>query len=146
MKRALATAAVLALLVFVGCDKGTPGGPGVTSPGQKAPVFKEGEDTFTLHTPALATHLKQGEAKEIDISIKRGKNFDQDVALKFENLPKGVTIEPASPTIKHGDADVKVKIKATDDAALGDHTIKVEGAPTKGATATHDLKVTVAKK
>jgi hypothetical protein len=146
MKRALATASALALFALVGCDKGTPGGPGVTTSGQKAGVFKQGEDTFTLSVPTLSTKLKQGESKVIIIGVSRGKNFDEDVALKFDDLPKGVTVEPAKAEIKHGDKDTKVTLKAADDAALGDHTGKVVGHPTKGSDATHDLKLTVEKK
>jgi hypothetical protein len=146
MKSALATAAALALFAFVGCDKGTPGGPGVTTGGQKAPLLKQAEDTFTLAVPLLSTKLKQGESKVVTISVSRGKNFDEDVTLKFDSLPKGVSVEPEAPVIKHGDKDTKVTIKAADDAALGDHTPKVIGHPTKGADATHDLKITVDKK
>jgi len=137
--------AALALFAFVGCDKGTPGGPGVTTSGQKAPALSTTPETFTLSPPGSAK-LKQGEAKNITISIKRGKNFDEDVALKFEKLPEGVTVEPAAPVIKHGDSDAKVTIKAANDAALGDFTVKVVGHPDKGADASHDLKVTVEKK
>src|SRR5689334_3324062 len=118
MKSALATAAAVALFALVGCDKGTPGGAGVTSPSQKAGNVKQTEDTFTLSLPTFSTKVKQGETKEITVSLSRGKNFGEDVALKFENLPKGVTLEPAAPTIKHGDKDAKVKVKAADDAAL----------------------------
>jgi uncharacterized membrane protein len=99
-----------------------------------------------LGLPTLSTHLKQGEAKQVDISIDRGKNFDQDVTIKFEGLPQGVSIEPGSPAIKHGEKDVKVTVKASDSAALGDFTVKVTGQPATGAAATHDLKLTIEKK
>jgi hypothetical protein len=94
----------------------------------------------------LATRLKQGQAREVAISVKRGRNFDEDVAVTFEDLPRGVTVEPAAPVIKHGDGEARVTVKAADDAGPGDFTAKVVGHTAKGKDATHDLKITVAKK
>jgi hypothetical protein len=85
-------------------------------------------------------------AREITIGIKRGKNLDQDVTLKFDGVPVGVTLDPASPVIKHGDAEAKVTIKAAGDAALGDFTVKVTGKPGKGPEATNEFKVVIEKK
>jgi len=104
------------------------------------------KESFTVSVPTFSTTVKQGETKAVSISIKREKNFDEDVTLKFADLPKGVTIEPASPVIKHGETEAKLMVKAEDDAALGDFAIKVTGHPTKGADAAHDFKITVAKK
>jgi uncharacterized membrane protein len=133
-----------ALLAVAGCHPGTTGGPG--TPGGKTPIVGQAENTFKLDTPNLSTKVKQGEAREVTIGIDRGKNFDQDVALKFEDLPKGVTIDPPSPMIKHGDKEAKATIHAADDAAVGDFTIKVDGKPTKGEMASNTFKVTVEKK
>jgi len=133
-----------ALLAVVGCHPGTTGGPG--TPGGRSSVLGLAENTFKLDTPTLSTKVKQGETKEVTISIERGKNFDQDVNLKFEDLPTGVKIEPATPEIKHGDKEAKVTIHAADDAALGDFTVKVVGHPAKGENAPSNLKLTVDKK
>jgi uncharacterized membrane protein len=133
-----------ALLAGVGCHPGTTGGPGV--PGGKSPMVGMAENTFKLDTPNLSTKVKQGETKEVTIGIDRGKNFDQDVTLKFEGLPKGVTIEPATVTIKHGDKDAKVTVHAADDAALGESTITADGKPANGNTASNTFKLTVEKK
>jgi uncharacterized membrane protein len=134
------------LVAFTGCTQGTPGGPGITSPPQKQPVYGEADRTFNLSPPMLSTTIHQGETKEISIGIERGKNFEEDVTLKFADGPKGVTIESASPMIKHGDLQAKVTLKAAIDAALGDFTVKVTGHPMKGADATKELKITIAKK
>ena len=93
----------------------------------------------------MSTKLAQGEAKALSIGITRGKNIDQDVTLNFNELPKGVTIDPANPVIKHGDLDAKVTLNAAADAALGDFTVKVKGHPTTGPDASSDLKITVDK-
>jgi hypothetical protein len=112
----------------------------------KAPLYGEADDTFNLSVPFLSTTLKQGETKAVSMGIKRGKNFDQDVGLKFDGLPKGVTLDPASPVIKHGDTEAKLTLKAADDASLGDFTVKVTGHPTKGPDASTEFKITVDKK
>jgi hypothetical protein len=155
MKKCILAAAVAALICVTGCTQGTPGGPGAEKARQqeKDSKLKQAEDkvrqpegTFSLTVPTFATKLKQGESKELAIGIKRGKNFDQDVTVKLEGAPAGVTVEPASTTIKHGDEDAKVKVKAADDAALGDFKVKVVGKPSKGDEATNELKLTIAKK
>jgi len=146
MTKAFAGLLVMALVAITGCDRGTSGGPGVTNPPHKQPVYGEADDTFNLSVPLMSTTLHQGESKEVVIGIKRGKNFDEDVTLKFADGPTGVTIDPANPVIKHGDTEAKVTFKAADDAALGDFTVKVTGHPTKGADASNDFKITVVKK
>jgi uncharacterized membrane protein len=143
----------LALLAIAGCSQGTPGGGGTSTSGNtptslrtEKPIVGQAEDTFQLSMPTLATKVRQGESKEATIGISRGKNFDDDVALKFVDMPKGVTMEPSAPVIKHGDKDVKVTFHAADDAALGDFKLKVTGHPTKGADATNEFKLTVAER
>lgn len=104
------------------------------------------KETFTVSVPTFSTTVKQGETKAVSISISRDKNFNEDVTLSFADLPKGVTMEPASPIIKHGDTEAKLMLKSEGDASLGDFTVKVTGHPVKGADASHDFKITVAKK
>ena len=48
--------------------------------------------------------------------------------------------------IKRADTDSKITIKAADDAAVGEFTVKVTGHPSRGTDATNDFKVTVEKK
>jgi hypothetical protein len=147
MKRVLAALVVPALLAIVGCNpSGTPGGPGATGGSAKKPLIGEADDTFDLNPPSLSVSVTQGETKATSIGIKRGKNFDQDVGLKFADMPKGVSIDPASPVIRHGDAEAKFTVKAADDAAVGNFVIKVTGHPGTGPNASHEFKITVSKK
>jgi hypothetical protein len=148
MKKSFACLLIAASAAFAGCNNSsTPGGPGATNnKGDNRPVVGRAEDTFTLDPPNLATKVKQGESKAVSIGIKRGKNFDQDVTLKFSDLPKGVTLDPASPVIRHGDTEAKCMLKAADDAALGDFAVKVTGHPTKGGDASNEFRITVDKK
>ncbi|MGP0069976.1 MAG: hypothetical protein ACLQGP_41040 [Isosphaeraceae bacterium] len=146
MKGSFAGLLTIAMLAGSGCNQAVPGGPGVTNPPHGQPTYGEADKTFNLSVPHLSTTLKQGGAVEVRIGIERGKNFDEDVTLKFADGPKGVTLDSANPVIMHGDAEAKVQVKATDDASLGDFTVKVTGHPTKGADATNEVKITVAKK
>jgi len=135
---------VVVALVSTGCERtGTPGGPGASATGTKPPLYGEADNTFDLTTHSAS--LKQGEAKPVSIGIKRGTNFQGDVAITFADIPQGVTIEPTSTAIKHGDTEAKVTIKAGPDASLGDFMIKVTGHPTKGSNALVDLKLSVSK-
>ena len=144
MKRAFAGLLAVALVASAGCDgKDKAGGPGATDPSAKQPRYGQAENTFNL--TASSTSLKQGETKTVAIGIKRGTNFQEDVTLKFADVPQGLTIDPASPAIKHGETETKVTLKAAADASLGDFTVKVTGHPTKGGDASHELKITVAK-
>jgi len=149
MKTLIAGIALL-MLVAAGCNESTPGGPGVqpnTTTTAHKPVIGEAEQTFTLTAPQLSTHLKQGESKDISISMNRGKNFDDDVTLTFTDIPKGLTVTPAGSVIKHGDKETHLTFAAAADAALGDFTIKVTGHPSKGTTdAVTELKLTVDEK
>jgi len=104
------------------------------------------DNSFNLSVPMTASALQQGEQAEATVGIKRAKNFDGDVTLKFSDVPAGVTVEPVSPTIKHGDADAKITFKATDEAPLGSFNIKVVGHPANGADAQVDFKLAIAAK
>src|SRR5262245_39226819 len=84
-------------VVLTGCGgTGTPGGPGKTDGDKSGKTILGGptENTFTVDAPGSVT-LKQGESKMIRLALKRGKNFGEDVALKLQDLPTGVTIEPS---------------------------------------------------
>ncbi len=133
------------LVILTGCNQGTSGGPGAAGPASEQATVGQTDETFTLNMPMMSTNLNQGETAAVSIGIKRGRNMDGDVTLKFEGLPEGVTIEPANPTIKREDTEAKLTLSAADDASLGDFTVKVMGHPTEGPDASNDLKITIAK-
>ncbi len=111
------------------------------------PAIGNSNDTFTLSMPLLSTGIKQGETKNITISISRGDNFDEDVTLNLQNLPKGVTVSPEKPMIAHGESEAVISVTAAPDAALGDFTIPVSGKPSgSGANSTNELSITVEEK
>ena len=146
MKRFSASYAFLTLVALAGCTDGTPGGPGVNVDKSEKAVIGQTDDTFNLSVPMLSSTVQQGGKTEATLGIKRAKNFDQDVTLKFAELPDGVTLDPANPMIKHGDAETKITFSATDAALAGDYKIKVTGHPTKGGDANVEFKLSVADK
>ncbi len=146
MKKRFAGLTVLTLAALGGCTQGTPGGVGTTNATAKRPVYGQAEETFNLSVPLMSSTLQQGAEAEAIVGIKRGKNFGEDVALQFADVPPGVTIASKDSTIKHGDTDAKITFKATDDAQLGDFKIKVIGHPAKGGDAQVEFKLTVAAK
>jgi DNA primase len=142
MKSPFAGLLVVTVVALTGCDgKDSPGGPGATNPTGKQPLYGQADNTFNLSAPS--TTLKQGETKAVSIAIKRGTNFQDDVALKFADVPQGVTFDPASPVIKHGDKATEVTLKAAADASLGDFKVKLTGHPTKGGDGSTEFKITV---
>lgn len=141
--RSVMTFVVLGLLIaMTGCNQGTSGGPGASTPPAKDRMGQT-DDTFSLTIPS--TNLNQGETKTVVIGIKRGENFNEDVSLKIADLPTGVTLDPVNPVIKHGETDANLTLKAADDAALGDFTVNVTGHPTKGADGKSEMKLSIAK-
>ena len=143
MKILLPNLAVMMIAVIAGCSQGTPGGPGTTDKSIKKSTVGQTEDTFNLSVPMMASALKQGEKTDVSVGIKRARDFDEDVSLQFSNVPKGITVEPANPVIKHGDTDAKFVFKAGDEAALGEFKIKIKGHPKKGGDAEIEFKLHV---
>lgn len=144
MKRLFVVSA-MAFTTALGCTQGTPGGPGTTNGSSKTGLGQV-EDTFNLSVPVMSSSIQQGGTASSVIGIKRAKNFDSDVTLTFTDLPTGVTIEPASPKIMHGDSEAKIVFKAGNDAPLGDFQVKVTGHPAKGSDALVDFKLAVLAK
>jgi len=142
MKSLFTGLAVMTLAALTGCSQGTPGGPGTTD---KKPAYGQADDTFNLSVPVMSSSLQQGEQAEATVGIKRAKSFDQEVALKFGDMPTGVTLKPQAPVIKHGEAEAQVTLTAASDAALGNFAIKVTGHPAKGADASNEFKLAVVK-
>ncbi len=150
MNRAFVGFALLTIFaVLTGCNQGTPGGPGATqttTASGKPPPMGQANDTFNLSVPPFGVLIKQGERKAIEIGIKRGGNFDEEVTLKFAGLPKGVSINPSPALIKHSDESAKITLIAGENSALGDFSVNVAGHPSKGADAIVLFKVTINKK
>lgn len=154
MKRTVAGFLSLCLLTAAGCNSSTPGGPGVAATPNASgvtnttvttykPPIGEADDSFSLSGPLLSTHLKPGETTPLKIKISRGRNFQDDVKLKFVALPGGVSIETVNPMITHSTSEATVEFRATNEASQGTFTISVIGQPTAGAEGKSDFQITV---
>ena len=80
-----------------------------------------------------------GETKEVTLGIKRGKNFDQDVNVKLDGLPKGVTAEPAQDRLGVA-ADAE---RAVDDACacLGRQQVEDQHQKERRPDRPHEMPV-----
>ena len=146
----LTVAAVSAFAILIAAldscsHKSEPGGPGAVHFAGERPGGATAEDVFHLVVPTLPVKLQRGRAADINIGIQRGSTFDQDVLLKFADLPKGVTAEPAEPTIRRGESITNVRISASKDSPLGTTVVKVFGNPYKGPEARSEFKLSIEK-
>jgi hypothetical protein len=127
------------------------GRPGATDTGRGAAPVIGSNEPFKLRGPGVLgisdVTLKQGEKKEIKVSVNRGPDFKEGVRLQVKNAPKGLTVMPAKPEIPAGDDQVTVTVEAAKDAPLGAHMVDLVGTPEngKGPEQTLQLKVTVEK-
>ena len=142
----LAGAAMLWLTVVGGCMQGTPVSPSASEMAETKAIVKHDVIPFTLSAPALSGPIQRGSSAAVTIAIRRTGTFDEDVTVAFSEVPQGVAIEPAMPTIHHGNSDVKVTITADAGAALGKFNVKLTGKPSKGAVANAELKLTIEPK
>jgi len=144
MKRHIAALSfsLAGLAGLAGCShEGTTGGPGAADPNAKPPIVGRQENTFALTTSSMS--VKAGGTADGSIGIKRGSGFDQDVAVAFSDLPKGVTLSADKLTIPNKASEAKFVVTAADDATPGEYHVKVVGTPTSGPVSNADFKLTV---
>ncbi len=126
MRTAIAVAMGFVLAAACGC-----GWLNRTSP-QGGSLFAD--DGFKIAVPLAQDlrSLKQGEVQTVTISLQRGKNFKQDVALRIQ-AAKGINVAPTDVSIKASDKpDVQLRIDAPRDAAIGEYRVTVTGTPRTG--------------
>jgi hypothetical protein len=158
VKRFLILPVALAAVIALGCDNTSPTGGGRSttsstggnSRGTTPPADRSGDagrvdksTTFSVKGPALATGVKQGEKKNIDLTIDRGSNFKDAVKLAAE-APMGLKVEIAKANVAAGDdPKVVMSVEADKDAPLAEHVGKVTATPTAGTPTSLDVKVKV---
>jgi len=107
---------------------------------------KKGAETksVTVKAPEEVT-VKQGDSAKIKVSITREK-FDDDVKVKFKDLPQGVSVMESDMTIAKADKNGEFTLKAAPDAkTVDDHKVTVtawSGTITNDAT----FKLSIKKK
>jgi uncharacterized membrane protein len=133
MKKLGATLVVMALFALAGCNKDKGG---------------TANAKFSITGPTMATPISQGKSANIDLTVKKDKNFKQDIELKITNKPDDLECTLDPPVVKASDADnmtVILKVTAPKTAKVGDHTITVTAIPKEGDKASVDVKVKVEK-
>jgi hypothetical protein len=145
MKRVLTVLALSVLCGSLGCNNSEPGGPGARSPRNENPITGAPKnDTFKIEAPMMETGLKQGEQKEVELTVDRSKDFKQDVTLTFKS-DKGITVTPSSATVKASSKDTKVRVMVEVDknAPIGEAKIHVTGKPETGDSTSAEFTVKV---
>jgi uncharacterized membrane protein len=130
MKTAMTLVMTLALAFTLGCM--SPKGGGMS-----------GDEGFKIQVPMFTTDIKQGDRQTINVTIRRGEFFKQDVKLDIKASP-GINVTPTSFLVKANDAkDVPLQIAVPKDAPLSEYRIFLTGTPETGQPTSIELKVKV---
>jgi len=98
---------------------------------------------LTVTNPGDVT-IKPGDSKPISVSIKR-PNTDEEVTVKFKDLPSGVTADPSEQKVKKGGTKAEFTLKADKDAKeVENATVKVE-AKYKETIVPEEFKISIKK-
>jgi len=122
MKTAITIVLMLALAAMCGCQSSSSlRGGGMT------------EDVgFKIVVPTGDTDVKQGEVRNVTISLQRGENFKRGVMLEIE-ASEGISVYPTEVQVKASEiADIQLRIATTRDTALGAYLVSVKGTPKTG--------------
>jgi uncharacterized membrane protein len=139
MKKLLSLCAAAALVAFVGC------GPSPSGTGGNPSNPKE---QFKLTLSKESVTVKKGASTSIDVTVKKEADFKEVVTLS-ESVPenaKGLTAKLSQDKVEKSagpETKVTLDIKAADDAAVGDHEVKVTAKPEQGAAVSQVVKVKV---
>jgi hypothetical protein len=110
----------------------------------KTTSSKSGDKKLTLTGPG-ETNITQGETAAIKINVSR-KGFEDDVKLKFSDLPEGVKIEDSDTKIPKGSDDVTLHLKADAKAPVKTGVKSKVTASAAGLTETAEFTVNVKEK
>ena len=148
LRKLLLTAALPLTFTLIGC------GPTTTTGGTATKVTDAKGNTVTvdeklnINSPVGFVSpfgMKQGESKQLEFSLSRGKDLKDDVELMVDS-PDKVKVEAPKTVPASGDGKFSVKVTVMDDAAVAEHAIKLTAKTSKGTPATAEFKVKVDKK
>jgi len=132
MKTAITIVLTLTLMALSGCQSSSPRGGGMTK-----------DVGFKIAVPTFSTEIKQGQTRNITVSLERGDYFKQDVKLQIKTST-GLNIDPTSVVIKASDIpDVQLRIAAAQNAALGEYRVSITGVPETGESTSTEFNVKV---
>lgn len=128
--KSLTTMLALGLTSFfsVGCQETTTTGPSTTAP---VKVTRPGEPNRAVDATkklsmmaAESQSIKRGDTDEVRVMINRD-NFNDPVTIRVTDLPQGVEAVEPSIVISANESSAKLTLKANDDAAVGEHQVKL---------------------
>jgi len=113
MKKVLAPLVLVALAV-TGCNQTT-----------TKSTTKDGKTLKVTATKSVT--IEQGGTAKVKVSIER-KGFEDEVTVKFDKLPEGVTVEETDGKLAKGVKDREFTLKATSAAKAGKATAKISAS------------------
>jgi uncharacterized membrane protein len=120
------------LIAAMGCSRTSERGGG-----------SERRDSFVLKGPSTTATIEAGEVRTVNLTVERGKDFQQTVRLAVE-APTGIAPEIEHKEVRPSESgEVPLKIAVDKNAAPGKHTIHVTAAPEKGNATALDIPVNV---
>jgi len=121
MKTVMTIVLMSTLAAMYGCQSSSLRGGGMT------------EDVgFKILVPTGDTDVKQGEVRNITISLQRGENFKRGVNLEIK-ASEGISVFPTEIYVKGSETpDIQLRIASTRDTALGAYLVSVKGTPKTG--------------
>lgn len=120
----------LALTVAFGCM--SPKGGGMS-----------GDEGFKIQVPMFTTDIKQGDRQTINVTVRRGELFKQDVRLEIK-ASEGITVTPGNVLVRASDVgEVPLQIVVPRNAALSEYRVYVKGTPQTGESTSIEIKVKV---
>jgi hypothetical protein len=128
-----------------GCNNETDlGGPGAVDP-VPGPIEAEPAEsrTFQLALPSGEVDLSRGEEQQLTVSVDRGDDFHQAVAIEFMATAQGVTVTPAQATVAAEEEKLQVVVAAGPDAPVGETSITVLGKPESGEAVSGAIKLQI---
>lgn len=112
---------------------------------EKTAIEGPGGKKLTLSKPADQT-IKRGETNDVKVSVSR-TNFRDAVAVRFENLPAGVTVQDKDRKIAAEENSATFTLHAAPDAAIvSNQEVKVTVVGPDGMSVMESFKLNVKDK
>ena len=126
-----------ALILTAGCNNTTSTVATKISTKTGEPIVKK----LSL-TAAKEQTISRNSTDKVSISISR-TNFDDAVVIAISNLPTGVEVVEKEMTIPSGATTLTLTLKASADAAQGEHKVTISATTAGLEKTTQDFKLTV---
>lgn len=134
-------AAVALTMGAAGCNK-----PAATKDKTTPPAAAGGKKDVTVAGPTTDTTMKQGESKDIALTLTRGAEATKEATVTAEVDPKDKGVTADTVKIAGDKKEGTLKVTATDTATEGDYTITLTAKSDDSKDSTAKVKVKVGKK